>query len=840
MNLETRTPKQLINKIFFNTPISKKEFNEFSTEFQKFLHKINVKETEEHNKNILRDFLKNTFYKDFVVNTSGYIDLAIFNGSESTSSIAVIFEVKSPQNYLDLPQSNDPNRKAFHELLLYYLQEKIGNGNHSLKHLVATNCLKWYIFDASDFERLFARNTTLVQQFHDWKAKKFDDASTDFFYNKIAKPFIANLDASLECVFVDFEPYFDKPISQDSLFELFKLFAPPNLLKLPFANDNNSLNREFYDELLHILGLEEVNQGNILIKRLPPASRHSGSLIENTIEMLRNSPRFDKAHDEDATFEVALELVLTWLNRILFLKLLEGMLVSHKPNLPAVRFLNSEKIRDFNTLNELFFDVLAVPPQNRKPQVDKFFKEIPFLNSSLFELTEYEKNYLSISELKNRYTIPYFNKTVLLDNNGKRKSGEVQTLEYLLNFLNAFNFGSVESPQNSRIQEQPKTIINAAVLGLIFEKINGYRDGSYFTPGSITMFMARTSIRKALTDLFNRNFNWKANEFDDLRNYIVQDLNRTSILRYNQVFDSIRICDPAVGSGHFLVSCLNELIACKSILGILADENGNILPVKALVENDELIFYDNEGNLFSYYPNDSDSARIQRSIFNEKRTLIENCLFGVDINPKSVYITRLRLWIELLKNAYYNDDGNLETLPNIDLNIKVGDSLLSRFALDDSSISQYNSPLISQYKQKVKEYKRQTDRNKRKKIHDQIENLKSQLRTNIIQRSSLVTKKFDLQRQIYSIDAQLNSFIDNDQNERLRSHMQKLKKDLEEIEKQIECERLETQNFKFFEWRFEFPEVLDDDGNFSGFDIVIGNPPYIQLQKEGGKLAKLY
>ncbi|MFW5701217.1 MAG: Eco57I restriction-modification methylase domain-containing protein, partial [Cyclobacteriaceae bacterium] len=75
--------------------------------------------------------------------------------------------------------------------------------------------------------------------------------------------------------------------------------------------------------------------------------------------------------------------------------------------------------------------------------------------------------------------------------------------------------------------------------------------------------------------------------------------------------------------------------------------------------------------------------RIQETLFHEKQTIIENCLFGVDINPNSVKICRLRLWIELLKNAYYkNGTEELETLPNIDINIKCGNSLISRFDLN--------------------------------------------------------------------------------------------------------------------------------------------------------------
>ncbi|MCX7908453.1 MAG: BREX-1 system adenine-specific DNA-methyltransferase PglX, partial [Ignavibacteria bacterium] len=821
------------NKIYFNSPISKKEFEDFRSKLVDFLKKINPNETEEHNKNYLRDFLKATFYQDFEVNTAGFIDLAIYNGKDPNSSIGVIFEVKSPKNKTSLPTETDINRRSFQEALLYYLQEKIDNNNHSIKHIVITNCLQWFIFFATDFEKIFARNAELVGEYKNWKSHQFDTISTDFFYSNIASKYLSESDISIPCVSLDLEPLRNKflegrilslELFEDEIFVLFKLFSPPNLLKLPFANDNNSLNREFYEELLHILGLEEVGTDTVYVKRLPEHKRHPGSFIENTIEMLRESPNFSNNLSENEEFEIALELVITWLNRILFLKLLEGILITHSPNDPSVRFLNKEIVEDFDALYELFFDVLAVPINQRKSQVRTYFKNIPFLNSSLFEKTDYEKKYLSINQLKDRYEIPFYFHTVLRDENGRKKQGDCRTLYYLLDFLNAFNFASVEE---NLVQEQPKTIINAAVLGLIFEKVNGYRDGSFFTPSAITMFMARDAIRTRLLALFNETYGWNAAEFEDLPNYISKNLNRDKILEYNRLFNTIRICDPAVGSGHFLVSCLNELIACKSELGILADEVGYVLPIKAQVENDELILYDKEGNLFVYNPKDIDSNRIQKAIFKEKLFLIENCLFGVDINPKSVYITRLRLWIELLKSAFYNEKNELETLPNIDLNIKCGDSLLSRFALDDTLVSQYNQQLISDYKVKVKEYKNTTDKSKRERILKEIENIKNNFRTNIVQRSTLSLKKSEIEAKIQELYNAKNSFIENNYNrEKLEKELERYKKELEQIESELEKERAESQKIRYFEWRFEFPEVLDDEGKFVGFDIVIGNPPY--------------
>ena len=120
-----------------------------------------------------------------------------------------------------------------------------------------------------------------------------------------------------------------------------------------------------------------------------------------------------------------------------------------------------------------------------------------------------------------------------------------------------------------------------------------------------------------------------------------------------------------------MVSVLNELIYIKFELNILVDRNFEVLnDYEISVENDELII-EADKVFFRYNPKNMESQRIQETLFHEKETIIENCLFGVDLNPNSVKICRLRLWIELLKNAYYKSEKELETLPNIDINCKV-------------------------------------------------------------------------------------------------------------------------------------------------------------------------
>jgi hypothetical protein len=281
---------------------------------------------------------------------------------------------------------------------------------------------------------------------------------------------------------------------------------------------------------------------------------------------------------------------------------------------------------------------------------------------------------LFISNLKDDKTIPIFSQTVLKDQQGKKRTGKISTLQYFFEFLDAYDFGAEGGEE---IQEDNKTLINASVLGLIFEKINGYKDGSFFTPGFITMYMCRETIRKAVVQKFNETQEWNCTTLEEIYDKI-EDRKEA-----NKIVNSIKICDPAVGSGHFLVSALNEMIAVKNDLKILQDRDGKRLKeYQVEVVNDELIVTDEEGELFEYNPNNKESQRIQETLFHEKQTIIENCLFGVDINSNSVKICRLRLWIELLKNAYYKNATELETLPNIDINIKCGNSLVSRFAID--------------------------------------------------------------------------------------------------------------------------------------------------------------
>lgn len=837
-------PRKALNKAFLKIKPSRSHIEDFKTNLIQILDSINEKESEEFHKNLVIDFLKKTYYDpNYSVNTKGRNDLVIHNGKDAKTNVGVIIEAKSPVNKTEMITVANLNGKALQELVLYYMRERITHKNTELKHLVVTNIYEWFVFDAQLFNKLFAEKKSFVKQFTDFEEGRLSGKETKYFYNDIAKPFIESLQSEIVYAHFDIRKY-EKPLrnvdKEDDklLVALFKLLSPEHLLKLSFANDSNSLDKNFYSELLHIIGLTEVKDGGKkLIQRHKKADRNSGSLLENAIVQLDSLDKISRLQNakqygdtnEERLFTVALELTITWVNRILFLKLLEAQLITYHKGDRSYSFLNAHLIADYDSLNSLFFQVLAKKPDERIDRVKTIFAKVPYLNSSLFEPTDLEHETLFVSQLEDHIPLKLLPSTVIKDAVGKKETGIKDSLNYFFFFLDAYDFASEGSED---IQEDNKTLINASVLGLIFEKINGYKDGSFFTPSFITMYMCKETIRRAVVQKFNETNNWNCIAFEELYDKI--DDRKEA----NAIINSLKICDPAVGSGHFLVSALNEIIAIKNDLRVLQDHNGNRLKEYHFeVVNDELIVTDEDGIPFSYNPKNKESQRIQETLFHEKQTIIENCLFGVDINPNSVKICRLRLWIELLKNAYYRANTNeLETLPNIDINIKCGNSLISRFELDADlkkalKQSKWN---IESYKMAVSTYRNAESKEQKREMERLIADIKGNFRSEIGINDPKKLKLEKLKGELFN-NTQQTGLFERSKKEQTEwnKRVNILAADIKTLDAEIEEIKSNKIYENAFEWRFEFPDVLNDEGDFVGFDLVIGNPPYVFGGNEG-------
>ncbi|EJW9582660.1 Eco57I restriction-modification methylase domain-containing protein [Campylobacter coli] len=832
MKFEAIDEKEFLNPYYRKKPILEAELNEFIKALKDYKTSLenNLKNNEDSLvANALSKFFENLHFeceiKSIHKGNSG-IDLAL----KKDKQIQVIIEAKLPHSKEFFSQSK-PNCKALHECILYYLRERKAL-NSSLKHIIITDFYRFYIFKADLFEELFNKNKYFKEAFENFESKNsLFKGNTDEFYKECEKLLSSEkyLDSitrkdlfdepSLKGVFIDIKPILEqeKP-SFSKLKPLFKIFHKDFLLSEFNPNDANSLNNAFYKELLYILGLCESKQNSKLIIAKSQESKEEQGTFYTAI----NSKL------EEENFETILKLLILWLNRILFLKLIESNLVRFNDD-KNLKFLNFKKIPDFDKLSELFFEILAKERSTRKKSE---FAYLPYLNSSLFEKQSIE-NTLEISNLNNDLKLNYYKNTVLKDDKCKAKKGQVGLLEYLFEFLDSFDFGSDD--EQSEILSQ-KELISSSVLGNVFEKLNGYKEGSFYTPSFITSYMCKESITKVVLDKFNTQFDLDAKDISELR----KSLRKEDKKAQKELLNSIKICDPAVGSGHFLVSALNVMLSIYDELNLFDEE------FYLEVQNDEILITGRKGEFIEYKrpstPKDK-AHLIQQELFHTKKDIIENNLFGVDINPNSCEITKLRLWIELLKHSFYQsfDDENyhdLKTLPNIDINIKCGNSLVSYFETG-KSLSHYPNikERMSKYKRIVKDYKEgfYTDKNL---IAKEIKNLQESFK-NFCLKDKFNKEIKQLTNGANEYSKKYGDFLaDEHHDEKFKSFFSKnmfefsfdekvaikefanLKKEYDNI--------FNLESNHPFEWRFEFPEILDDDGNFKGFDLIIGNPPYIK------------
>ncbi|EAK3587496.1 class I SAM-dependent DNA methyltransferase [Campylobacter coli] len=856
MKFEAIDEKEFLNPYYRKKPILEAELNEFIKALKDYKTSLenNLKNNEDSLvANALSKFFENLHFeceiKSIHKGNSG-IDLAL----KKDKQIQVIVEAKLPHSKEFFSQSK-PNCKALHECILYYLRERKAL-NSSLKHIIITDFYRFYIFKADLFEELFNKNKYFKEAFENFESKNsLFKGNTDEFYKECEKLLSSEkyLDSitrkdlfdepSLKGVFIDIKPILEqeKP-SFSKLKPLFKIFHKDFLLSEFNPNDANSLNNAFYKELLYILGLCESKQNSKLIIAKSEESKEEQGTFYTAIN--------SKLKEEN--FETILKLLILWLNRILFLKLIESNLVRFNDD-KNLKFLNFKKIPDFDKLSELFFEVLAKEKSTRKKSE---FAYLPYLNSSLFEKQSIE-NTLEISSLSNDLKLFYYKNTVLKDDKCKAKKGQVGLLEYLFEFLDSFDFGSDD--EQSEILSQ-KELISSSVLGNVFEKLNGYKEGSFYTPSFITSYMCKESITKVVLDKFNAQFDLDAKNISELR----KSLRKEDKKAQKELLNSIKICDPAVGSGHFLVSALNVMLSIYDELNLFDEE------FYLEVQNDEILITNRKGEFVEYKRPHSDKDKahlIQKELFYTKKDIIENNLFGVDINPNSCEITKLRLWIELLKHSFYQsfEDENyhdLKTLPNIDINIKCGNSLISRFKPNDKFSNNNIKSQVEKYKNFVKDYKNPNQtayRRNKEELRVKIKDIKAVFALELKNPSE--TK--ELQK---NIDEHMNKFGDFMlDNETLFEGLKGLSKEgilfkkelsLDEQKKAIESfYKIKAQRAKIdyemsgeefensFEWRFEFPEILDDDGNFQGFDLIIGNPPYIrqeEIKELKPNLAKNY
>lgn len=375
----------------------------------------------------------------------------------------------------------------------------------------------------------------------------------------------------------------------------------------------------------------------------------------------------------------------------------------------------------------------------------------------------------------------------------------------LMDFFSMYNFTIDENdPEDSEIGIDPE------MLGHIFENLleDNKDKGAFYTPKEIVQYMCRQSVIQYLKTHTESEFHPAVESLISSKKVNDTLQEKENALKIYGLLKSIKVCDPAIGSGAFPMGILNVLFHARQLLyGFTQDKH-----------------------TFSH-------AEVKREIIQEN-------IFGVDIEQGAVDIARLRFWLALVV-----DEEIPQPLPNLDYKIVCGDSLLSRNTLDApimNVFAEYNKNkkdedkiTLNKYQTLIHDYLNTSDHIVKDKYKCLISDIKSFFKTELEDKMRFYTKSekklIDKYFMYLNLQSNMKHFFDNKKSEKELSP--KAQKELETIRKIIESKSQHANTVKYdklykkaFEWRYEFPSLLDDNGNFKGFDLVIGNPPYLRIQ----------
>lgn len=774
MRLQVRKPTQALNKAYARQSVSYDNIETFRQALTRLFNRVQEEEPETHQRQILTDFLNETFYPTDRFSVSGQerTDLAIRlqTDIEPISDVLIVVQKVFAGEMMTTLKNNV---RSLHELILHYFEATEQQPERPIKHLIITDVYNWFLVDERDFRQHFYENVRLQKLYQLKQQYRKSDA---LFYAEAAR-ILRDMDNEVPVTCLNLREVAamskkNDPETLHRLLPIYKLFSPEHLLEQPFANNADTLNTRFYQELIHILGLRETPaKTGTRLARLPESERLAGSFLEQTMRLLQARESVPNAMN-DTTFEQAIQLCISWLCRFLILKFVESKQIREAKNGRGQPFLTPCHLRSFAELNELFFAVVAVPETARSMAILNRFGPIPHLTGPLFALTELEKQTITIDSLDDQLELPLV-----------ERPGTLPVLAYLLAFLDKWNF-ELDAP--AEVQPDNKPGFSVAMLGLIFEKLNGYRTNSVFTPASVVRQVVRDAVRGASLARFNEQFGWTCTDVADLAN----QLDTVPVAKANALINSLRIVDPAVGSGRFLIATLHELIALKAELGLLTDLKGRPLPrYEIMVDNDELLVTDDDGELVT-------NKLLKDMLSRERHHLLRHCLFGVDNSPVAISLCQTRLWLELLRH-----NTTVAHLP-----IHLGNALISRFPLDFRVDSIRNTALRERFGIAMHQYK-------------QDHNLDA-LGEFLQQADWADQKEFVEIRQLETRLAQSAltfDFVDDDE------HALALKAQLG-AKKAVFFKKQQVYTLAF-EWRFAFPNALNEAGNFVGFDLVISQPP---------------
>ena len=445
--------RDLLKSSIFSNLSNTEELNNLSEKLEIYKNGIRKakedKESEEHCKNILKDFLNGAF--KYNCNTKGKIDLTI----KYEGNIKAIIETKNYDNKTEMIKDNDYYYKSFYQSVLYYYQSRKNiNKDMTVEHIIITDFENIYLFLRSDFEYLTA-NKQIINFFN---VKKIDTNTKDF-YNS-SKAILEKINREVVGYKIN--------LFEDDAEIIFKFLSPYNICSLKTNNDFNIISNTFYREIIYMMGLEETKDKKLVLNKV------DNTLIKLTMDIL------DEDLKGEEKFETALKLNILWINRILFLKILEAQLRVFRDD-NNLHILNS----DFETKKEIRKKVLKLlkeysqyntklkdyNPFDMLKSYDFFDSEIMFGIDS-FDIVIGNPPYVSNKEIKNKDMVNY-----------KKLYGIQDDLYYyfyikgiklledkgILSYISSNSFLTIQSKKGLREILQNKHLLEIINTGNVFE-----------------------------------------------------------------------------------------------------------------------------------------------------------------------------------------------------------------------------------------------------------------------------------------------------------------------------------------------------------------------------------
>jgi len=386
--------------------------------------------------------------------------------------------------------------------------------------------------------------------------------------------------------------------------------------------------------------------------------------------------------------------------------------------------------------------------------------EVPYLNGGLFEMEKDgndEKDKISLSN---------------------------ERFAELLKLFEAYNFTIDEStPFEVQVAVDPE------MLGKVFEELvtGRHESGSYYTPRTVVSFMCREALKHALANCDTPESIAK----------LVDESDGKDITNPQEVLNrlrSIRACDPACGSGAYLLGMLQEMLHIR-----------------------EALF--------------AATAIAKDAQYEWKREIIENSIYGVDMDRFATQIASLRLWLSL---AIESDEP--KPLPNLKYKIGCGDSLLAPI----ETIGQgdlHRRALIEQFRARKKEYIDADNHSEKSEAESEIERLRVEI-ARTLQHLPEPPKPAEIllaERDVQPLREKIDRLVrigDKGQAEKFQKQLDVLLAHISRLKASTAIENYDTGDI--FDWSVEFAEVFED----GGFDIVLANPPYVRQEEINKEVKK--